>query len=434
MNGNEESWKKGLDMIKCPEASMVDARRTAAVNKFTGHSCPPYLSGVRDLAVAPNFESPWTKSTGSGPDLQELAPYIQNGSRQSIWNAIWDPDAPHSHFHSCDDPQLDQNEVESCETNHNSSGNSQDALQQSSSSNDQGNSGRQPGKRNNNGDHPDRRDQKRRSTAPTLGQKKSQQKFACPFYRYDPWRYFGCVNYGLHRIGDVRQHVFRRHAPVIHCPRCGLIFEGEQTNEKRDQHIRERACAEQSFDLPGITEERLDAMRNAASGSSVRNDEEKWYEIWVSLFPGIQRPPPEDVYLGPGFCVPAHFIGEYQSQNRLPVQRLITVFTRGPFTGENAHELLGALFDDMSLYIRLRMDVYTHNSQVNEHMARDTQSPILSSGSMSLPMPPYEPTLQQDLVMDPENQMVSIQMDENLDVGSYLYSSAWQQSPGWSNE
>ncbi|OTB11425.1 hypothetical protein K445DRAFT_26587 [Daldinia sp. EC12] len=415
---------------------MVDARRTTTVNKFTGHSCPPYLSGVRDLAVAPNFESPWTKSTGSGPDLQELAPYIQNGSRQSIWNAIWDPDAPHSHFHSCDDPQLDQNEVESCETNHSSSGNSQDAPQQSSSSNDQGNSGRQPGKRNNNGDHPDRRDQKRRSTAPTLGQKKPQQKFACPFYRYDPWRYFGCVSYGLHRIGDVRQHILRKHAQEIHCPRCGLVFEGDRTNDRRDQHILERVCAERLFNLPGITGERLDAMRNAASGSSTRNDEEKWYEIWVSLFPGIQRPPPEDVYLRPGFCVPAHFIEEYQSQSqhRLPMQRLIAVFTQGPFMGEDPYALLRALFDDMSLYTRQRMGGHASNSQINEHMPGDTQSPILSSGSMSLPMPSYQHIPQQDPMMDPENQMGSIQMDENLDVGSYLYSHAWQQSPGWSNE
>ena len=116
------------------------------------------------------------------------------------------------------------------------------------------------------------------------------------------------------------------------------------------------------------------------------------------------------------------------------MQRLIAVFTQGPFTGENPYELLRALFDDMSLYTRQRMGGYASNSQISEHIPGDTQSPILSSGSMSLPMPPYQPIPQQDPMMDPENQMGSIQMDENLDVDSYLYSHAWQQSPGWSNE
>ncbi|KAI1466459.1 uncharacterized protein F4812DRAFT_460729 [Daldinia caldariorum] len=438
-NANVEHWKKELEMIKCPEASVFGAGRT--ISKFTagGHSCHPYMGvpsvpsvpSARDPAVAPKAEY-WgkpTDSNGSDPDLLKIAPFLQNGNQQLL-DVIFDSHSPsHSHI----PPQLDQNDAndandaESSEANthNNSGGNPKDALQPSSSSNGQGNSGRQPLKRNNNGDHPDGRDQKRRrSTVSTSGRKKSQQKFACPFYRYDPWTHYGCLTYELHRIGDVRQHITRRHVQEIRCPRCGLVFEGESTNDRLAQHIQEMRCEVRLVNNTGVTADRLEAMRTVANGSSAITDEEKWYKIWDCLFPGFQRPGPGSPYLPAGFGVASHFIEEYQQQflSRLDIQQLIARVALGPCPEAEISGHLASVFNDMSLFARQRTGGPASNG-----IPEDIQTPILSNGNMSFPMLAYPQLPHQNPMMDPENQMGSMQMD---DVDPYL---VWQP-PNWSNE
>ncbi|KAI1803542.1 hypothetical protein F4811DRAFT_524521 [Daldinia bambusicola] len=111
-------------------------------------------------------------------------------------------------------------------------------------------------------------------------------EFACPFYKYDAVRHLRCHNYELHRIGDVRQHILRRHASLHHCPRCSQTFHLE--GELQD-HIRHGSCqAGESQPPRELISGRFRELKNPAS--ILRNDVEKWYSIWDLIFPDIPRP------------------------------------------------------------------------------------------------------------------------------------------------
>lgn len=116
--------------------------------------------------------------------------------------------------------------------------------------------------------------------------------FACPYTKKDPMSYRDCYKYTLSRIRDVKQHLARCHCNPPYCPRCMGTFE---TEEERDEHIREFSCPSRPpARLDGITEsQKRQLARKSASNTSV---EAQWFVVFDILFPG-HDPRPQSPYI-----------------------------------------------------------------------------------------------------------------------------------------
>ncbi|KUI62536.1 hypothetical protein VP1G_09672 [Cytospora mali] len=123
-------------------------------------------------------------------------------------------------------------------------------------------------------------------TSPIEGDKRRDQ-LACPFRKRNPHKHQDCLKYSLHRIKDVKQHVYRRHRqPDYYCPRCSDVFE---TMDERDEHIRVAKCALSSVPrFEGISDEQR--QRLCKSSSRGLNHQDQWFEMWDIIFPGEERP------------------------------------------------------------------------------------------------------------------------------------------------
>ncbi|KAK3898010.1 hypothetical protein C8A05DRAFT_19329, partial [Staphylotrichum tortipilum] len=122
---------------------------------------------------------------------------------------------------------------------------------------------------------------------------------ACPYYKMDPVRYYGCANLKKFRaIKTIKQHLARRHSD-IHCARCKTVFPNEPAHQR---HLEEEVCLFKPWDLwdPLITPSQQKELGKRSKGGSVR---EQWFAIWDIVFPG--RPKPPSPYLGTG--IPAEF-------------------------------------------------------------------------------------------------------------------------------
>lgn len=126
---------------------------------------------------------------------------------------------------------------------------------------------------------------KRRRTA------NRQLTFACPYTKKDPMLYRDCYKYKLSRIRDVKQHLDRCHRYPLYCPRCMGTF---QTENERDEHIREFSCPSRPWiKLDGITESQgRQLSKKSASNSS---PEAQWFVVFDIVFPG-HKPRPQSPY------------------------------------------------------------------------------------------------------------------------------------------
>lgn len=123
----------------------------------------------------------------------------------------------------------------------------------------------------------------------------NQQRFACPFYRHDPFKYTGCLSYSLRRIKDVKQHIYRKHGPLrYHCATCGLKF---NTSDELTMHSFKAECTlarVQSACLEGISEDGMELLKRRGNRKASQKDQ--WLYIWEAAFPSAQ--PPESVWIG----------------------------------------------------------------------------------------------------------------------------------------
>lgn len=119
-----------------------------------------------------------------------------------------------------------------------------------------------------------------------------QLTFACPYTKKDSMSYRDCYKYRLSRIRDVKQHLARCHRNPPYCPRCMGTFE---TEEERDEHIREFSCPSRPLlRLDGITE----AQKSQLAKKSMANTtpEDQWYAVFDIVFPG-HKPRPRSAYV-----------------------------------------------------------------------------------------------------------------------------------------
>ncbi|KAI0103745.1 hypothetical protein GGR51DRAFT_524377 [Nemania sp. FL0031] len=115
----------------------------------------------------------------------------------------------------------------------------------------------------------------------------------CPFYKHNPQRHNNCNKYRLHRIKDVKQHIYRHHCkPEIYCPCC---FQNFGSSGERDSHIRGNGCVLKEVpDFDGTISEnqRKRLKRNGSRGASI---EEQWTDLWSVIFPDTK--PPRSPYI-----------------------------------------------------------------------------------------------------------------------------------------
>ncbi|KAK7972178.1 hypothetical protein PG988_006312 [Apiospora saccharicola] len=114
------------------------------------------------------------------------------------------------------------------------------------------------------------------------------KQLVCPWFFQGRWG--EVCNQKCRRIGDVRQHIFRRHRQPLHCPSCGLTFDSEAAS---GAHIAQQACARADFYHAGVTRDQwadICARAQAPPHTVNGGDEERWFQIWDIVFPGQPRP------------------------------------------------------------------------------------------------------------------------------------------------
>lgn len=128
---------------------------------------------------------------------------------------------------------------------------------------------------------------KKKSKTDTDSATEPCSKLACPFQKQDPHKHHECLKYVLHRIKDVKQHVYRRHKqPDYYCARCGDIF---KTADERDGHSRRENCETLAVpEFEGISEKQKNRL-NKSSSRGV-DPQEQWFEMWDIIFPNKLRP------------------------------------------------------------------------------------------------------------------------------------------------
>lgn len=133
----------------------------------------------------------------------------------------------------------------------------------------------------------------KKSARTSGGDKEDQRPLACPFQKRFPLKHQKCLKYELHRVKDVKQHIFRCHMqPDYYCARCYVVFD---SSAQRDEHTRLATCDVQPIPaFEGISvRQRVDLRRLSNRQLSV---EDQWLEIWKMLFPA--EPKPQSSYRG----------------------------------------------------------------------------------------------------------------------------------------
>lgn len=123
----------------------------------------------------------------------------------------------------------------------------------------------------------------------------NQQRFACPFYRHDPFKYTSCLSYSLRRIKDVKQHIYRKHGPPLYyCAPCRLKF---NNSDELTRHSSKAECTLarlQSVYLEGISKDGMELLKRR--GNRKASQQDQWLYIWGAVFPSAK--PPESVWIG----------------------------------------------------------------------------------------------------------------------------------------
>ncbi|KAJ8131004.1 hypothetical protein O1611_g2618 [Lasiodiplodia mahajangana] len=109
---------------------------------------------------------------------------------------------------------------------------------------------------------------------------------ACPFYKMNPWKFDHCLSYKLSKMSYVKQHLLRYHdAPQCSCSTCQKALNKEAG---RDSSTRSNDCQQSQYTLYVMTAEQKRDIRHAAGRKITCED--KWYQIWSILFPGVKKP------------------------------------------------------------------------------------------------------------------------------------------------
>ncbi|KAF2648122.1 hypothetical protein K491DRAFT_722837 [Lophiostoma macrostomum CBS 122681] len=141
--------------------------------------------------------------------------------------------------------------------------------------------------RDSDGDDDNPRPRKHQERASYMSMQAEGKRFACPFYKRDPMHQFGnkTCTVGWPTVHRVKEHVYRRHAAPIQCPRCWEPFPKDDSLNK---HLTAKdACevkAASAIQVVGMTPKQERKLK-ARSRLSSQTKEEQWKRMYCILFP-----------------------------------------------------------------------------------------------------------------------------------------------------
>ncbi|KAI1118567.1 hypothetical protein F5Y14DRAFT_462511 [Nemania sp. NC0429] len=172
--------------------------------------------------------------------------------------------------------------------------------------------------------------------------------FACPFYLQSKYNHQNCLRYTITRVGDVRQHIKRCHVQPSFCPRCNLVFEGDNSYEQRDAHIKQWCCrpAEYVVRPSGATPEQMRLLEDPANRKPIQNirtpmekEYGRWYAIWDIMFPGAEHPASPRINIENEHCNLGAFAAVRQYKQNGGVQAFLRLMDLN-INGEVLHHFL----------------------------------------------------------------------------------------------
>ncbi|KAL2008441.1 hypothetical protein VTN00DRAFT_6635 [Thermoascus crustaceus] len=114
-----------------------------------------------------------------------------------------------------------------------------------------------------------------------------EKKFACPYFKRNPLKYQrvrSCPGPGWHTVHRMKEHLYRRHALPIRCPRCYQSFKSDEAlkNHQRAPQSCE-VCEEDTIE--GFDKEQEKKLKSRKRSSLKQSEEDRWREVYRILFP-----------------------------------------------------------------------------------------------------------------------------------------------------
>ncbi|KAH4348851.1 hypothetical protein HBI56_047320 [Parastagonospora nodorum] len=151
-------------------------------------------------------------------------------------------------------------------------------------------------------DEEDKKGKKRRVKHVPIAGEVMEGLLACPFPKRDPFSYSNCWTYATDNIPHLKQHLKRDHLTPVHCPNCGQLFTGLNSNSEKDRHFIQQTCVQDvtvATRRQGITaDQQKQIWRNKPRSM---DDDQYWNYIYEVLFasePPLHPRPEDYVNLG----------------------------------------------------------------------------------------------------------------------------------------
>jgi hypothetical protein len=116
---------------------------------------------------------------------------------------------------------------------------------------------------------------------------------ACPFYKMNPVKFFGCMHKNLGSISYLKQHLRRCHCQP-YCPTCWQVFTTPRGRAECDAHIRLGGCQRINLTLDTLTEDLQRELEETLRGRTVSDS---WYILWDKIFPGMNNCRPSSPFV-----------------------------------------------------------------------------------------------------------------------------------------
>ncbi|KAK9771396.1 putative C2H2-type domain-containing protein [Seiridium cardinale] len=173
---------------------------------------------------------------------------------------------------------------------------------------------------------------------------------ACPFYKKDSSKYQECHKFGLKRIKDVKQHIYRKHKrPDYYCPKCFNEFNDPRG---RDDHVRGNSCAKcESPHSDMISEDKKKKLAQCFGRS--KPIDEQWYAVWDLLFPGRRKP--QSPYMEDGGQEVVHRVRCTWNEQRSEIIRsVIKEFPESAVTSDTISRVVDCVFERLEQQLFLQ--------------------------------------------------------------------------------
>ncbi|KAK4198408.1 hypothetical protein QBC40DRAFT_283958 [Triangularia verruculosa] len=112
-------------------------------------------------------------------------------------------------------------------------------------------------------------------------------RLGCPLAVYDLRKYASCRGHTFSSSIEVQEHVEASHGQGEYCPICGRTF---SASAEARAHIISRSCNLQTpLNIEGVPGDQMNRLSQWGPAAKT-TEEERWFEIWSIVFPGIPRP------------------------------------------------------------------------------------------------------------------------------------------------